>query len=194
MTKEKIFLTVLLAVVCLFSTVTVNKKLTENDDMVKYKQAIELYQENEYDKAYNYFSQISRFSVLKPAALFREARCAQSSGNIQAAMRNYSILLKRFPNSSLYPISEYNLAVLLFDRKEFFAAKRHFNHLINKFEDTEVAIASKYYLGIINKDSNLLMEYLQLSPNGRHAQDVIDTLSRWNTKFTNNDNLIVANV
>lgn len=193
MTKEKIFLTILLAVVCLFSAITVNKKLTENDDMAKYKQAIELYQKNEFDKAYNYFSQISRFSVLKPAALFREARCAQSSGNIQAAMRNYSILLKRFPNSSLYPISEYNLAVLLFDRKDYFAAKRHFNHLINKFGDTEVAIASKYYLGIINNDSQLLIEYLRLSPNGRHAQNAIDILSQQDIKFTNEENLVIAN-
>lgn len=193
MTKEKIFLTILLAVVCFFSAITVNNKLVENNDMARYKKAIEFYRENEYSKAYNEFSKISKFSVLKPAALFREARCAQSSGNTQAAMRNYSLLLKRFPNSSLYPISEYNLAVLLYTREDYFAAKRHFNHLINKFEDTEVAIAAKFYLGMINKNPSLFLEYLKCSPNGRHAQDAIDTLVKWNIKFTNDDNLIIAN-
>lgn len=192
MTKEKIFLIILLAIACLFSAITINNKLSEKSDMRIYSNAIKFYQDENYQDAYYNFARISNFSILKPAALFREARCATNIGDTQSAIRNYSILLKRFPNCQLYPVSEYNLAVLLFDRQDYFIAKRHFKHLIRKYPKTEVAIASKYYLGLIEKNPKLLFEYLELSPNGLLSQNAIDTLIEWNTKFSNPDNLTIA--
>ena len=192
MTKEKIFSIILLAVVCVFSAITVNKKLVENDDMRIYANAIKFYQEENYQDAYYNFSKISNFSILKPASLFRQARCATIIGDNQSAIRNYSLLLKRYPDCQLYPVSEYNLAVLLYEKKDYFLAKRHFKHLIRKFKDTEVAIASKFYLGLIEENPELLLEYLKLSPNGLLSQNAIDTLIKWNTKFSNADNLIIA--
>ena len=192
MTKEKIFLIILLAIACLFSAITINNKLSEKSDMRIYSNAIKFYQDENYQDAYYNFGKISGFSILKPAALFRQARCATNIGDTQSAIRNYSILLKRFPNWQLYPVSEYNLAVLLYDRQDYFIAKRHFKHLIRKYPKTEVAIASKFYLGLIEKNPKLLFEYLELSPNGLLSQNAIDTLIKWNTKFSNPDNLTIA--
>ena len=59
MKKNKIYLTILLAVVCLTSAVAVNKKLSETQDMNKYKQAIMMYQAEDYQNAYYNFSAVS---------------------------------------------------------------------------------------------------------------------------------------
>ena len=65
MKKDKIYLTILLAIVCLISAIAVNKKLSETRDMNKYKQAITMYQAEDYQNAYYNFSAISEFSTLK---------------------------------------------------------------------------------------------------------------------------------
>jgi len=195
MTKEKIFLIILLAIVCIFSAIVINNKLSENIDTVLYQKAINLYQTEEYGQAYSQFSKISRFSDLKAAALFRQARCATILGDTQAAIKSYSILLKRYKKSSLYPIAEYNLAVLLYEcgsKKDGIEAKKHFNHITNKFKETEVATASKYYLGLINNDALLLLKYIELSPTGRHTQNAIEVLEKFDVKLTKEENFIIA--
>ena len=193
MTKEKVFLTVLLAVVCLFSALFTGKKLSENNDITQYGKAIRVYQSGDYQTAYYKFGAVSGFSSLKQAALFRQARCATLIGDNQTAIKNYSTLLKRFPKSPLYPISEYNLAMLLYERQDFRNAHRHFQHIVKHFQDKEVAIASKYYLGILENKPQLILEYISLSPNGRFAKDAIFNLVSQDIKFTNADNLIIAN-
>lgn len=193
MKKNKIYLTILLAVVCLTSAVAVNKKLSETQDMNKYKQAIMMYQAEDYQNAYYNFSAVSEFSTLKQAALFRQARCATTLGDTHTAIRNYNILLKRFPNSPLYAVSEYNLAVLLYEAHEYHSAKRHFVHIYKHFKDKEVSIASEYYLGMLENKPALLLDYIKQSPNGRFSKYAIDTLVKNNIKFSNADNLVIAN-
>ena len=193
MKKDKIYLTILLAIVCLISAIAVNKKLSETQDMNKYKQAITMYQAEDYQNAYYNFSAVSEFSTLKQAALFRQARCATTLGDTHTAIRNYYILLKRFPNSPLYAISEYNLAVLLYEAQEYHSAKRHFVHIYKHFKDKEVSIASEYYLGMLENKPELLLDYIKQSPNGRFSKSAIKTLIENNTKLSNADNLVIAN-
>lgn len=196
MIKEKFFLIILLAIICLFSAVTVSAKIADTSDIEHYRKAILLYQKEEYGQAYYQFSQVSRFSDLKSAALFRQARCATSIGDTQAAIKSYIQFLKRYPNSPFYAVAEYNLATLLFecgDKKKYNEAKKHFMHILKEFQETEVAIASKYYLGLINKDSKLLLEYIKLSPKGRYSQNAIKKLIEFDTNLSNQDNLIIAN-
>lgn len=193
MTKEKIVLIILLAVVCFFSATAVSKKLCETQDMAKYEKAIKMYQSEDYQNAYYQFGAISGFSTLKQAAIFRQARCATIIGDTQTAVRNYYLLLKRFPDSPLYALSEYNLAVLLYEKQEYNTAKKHFTHITKNFEDTEAAIASKYYLGVLENKPEFIFEYIKLSPNGRFAQNAIDALVQQNIPFTNAQNLIIAN-
>lgn len=193
MEKNKIYLIVLLAIVCLVSAIAVNKKLSESRDMKKYKQAITFYQTEDYQNAYYNFSAVSEFSILKQAALFRQARCATILGDFRSAVRNYNIFLKRFPNSPLYAVSEYNLAVLLYEEHEYSSAKRHFTHIYKHFKDKEVSIASGYYLGLLENKPELLLEYIKASPSGRFALSAIDALIKNNVNLSNADNLLIAN-
>lgn len=192
MSKEKIFLILSLAIVCSVLAFSISNKLTEKQDMKKYNQAIKFYQNEDYQNAYYNFGKISGFSSLKAPALFRQARCATILGDTNSAIRNYYILIKRFPNSELFSLSEYNLAVILYQNDDFNNAKKYFQHIIKNYNDKEVAIASKYYLGMIYNDKNLLLEYLKLSPSGRFAQNVIDKINKDKIVLSNSENLIVA--
>ena len=196
MTKEKYFLIILLAVLCFSSAMFVSKFFNDNNDTETYAKAIELYQADDYGKAYYQFSQITGSSKLKPAALFRQARCAIGVGDTDTAIKNYTTFIKRYPDSPLRPIAEYNLAIILYERgtkKECHQAEKHFNILLKKYPDSEVAIASYYYLGLINNDTKLLIKYLELSPTGRYTQDAVKYIEKTNTKLSNLENLIIAN-
>lgn len=195
MTKEKIILTILLAIICFVSAGFTAKMLNENNDTECYSKAISLYQSEEYGKAYYQFSQISRFSKLKPAALFRQARCAMGTADTNTAIRNYSEFIKRYPDSQLCPIAEYNLAIILYERntpKDLNKAKKYFNNIIKKYNESEVAIASYYYLGLINNDANNLLTYLKYSPTGKYAQSAIRKIQEMNFETNNSDNLVIA--
>ena len=159
MTKEKIFLIILLAIVCIFSAIVINNKLSENIDTVLYQKAINLYQTEEYGQAYSQFSKISRFSDLKAAALFRQARCATILGDTQAAIKSYSILLKRYKKSSLYPIAEYNLAVLLYEC----GSKKDGIEEGSKEKQIEIAksmLADGMEIELISKYTNLTVDFI----------------------------------
>src|SRR5574344_312004 len=194
MQKKKIFLIILLAIACVFGAIFVNRKLCEASDMNRYSKGMAFYKSQDYQNAYYQFSQVSNFSVLKSAALFRQARSATLVGDNDSAKRNYNILLTRYSNSPLAPVSEYNLAVLLYQQNDLHAAQKHFKHLIRHDEDTDYAKASEYYLGLMDTESlSHMINYIVLSPNGRYAQKAIDKISASKVKLSNSDNLKLAN-
>ena len=189
--KEKVLLIIILFFVCLLSAISLNSKLMYEPDNDKYTKAMELYRGEDYQNSYYNFSKISYFSEIKPASIFRQARCATLIGDTKTAIKNYNILLKRFPKSPLYAVSEYNLATLLYESDNQTKALKHFRHIQKKFPESEFAIASKYYIGLITNDTKLLLEYIALSPKGRFAQDAIELIKDKN--LSSNENYTIAN-
>jgi len=194
MPKKKIFLIILLGLACIFAAISVNKKLSEASDMNRYSKGMAFYKSHDYQNSYYQFSQVSNFSVLKPAAVFRQARSATLVGDTKSAIRNYDLILARYPVSPFDPVSEYNLAVLLYQSNDLHASERHFKHIIRRDKNTEFAKAAEYYLGLIDKNGvSHLINYIVLSPNGRFTQKSIDRIVASGVKLSNSDNLKIAN-
>ena len=127
--KNNFIAIILTLIISLFCLLFVKAKLFEKVDFNNYSNGLSLYKSNDYKNAYKNFSKISLLSDIKAPALFRQARCASEIGDYRGAKFNYSKLLYFFPNSPLYVVSEYNLAMLEYELNDK-DARKHFVHII----------------------------------------------------------------
>ncbi|MBO5739221.1 transglycosylase SLT domain-containing protein [bacterium] len=180
---------------------------SESRGIVAYQKALKSYKDFDYEKAYYEFSKVPSGSTLKEPALFRQARCATNLGKKELAVRKYNRILHSKTKSSIVPISEYNMAILLLDLKDD-DAQKHFKNIIKKHPTSDYAIASEYYLGLIEidklptKESKLVKAknrtlvrfktYVQKAPDGRFAIKSIDEIIKLGLPLNNYDNLLIA--
>ena len=208
--KDKIFAIIIVFLITFFSFAIVHSKLFENNDINRYSKGLEQYKNKDYSNSYTNFGKVSLFSDLKTPALLRQARCATLLGDTKAAKRNYKIILLLHSNSQLFVVSEYNLAMLLYDLKEYKNARKYFVHIIKYFPETDFALASEYYVASIDMDTakntnwtarrkklkikslNHFIRYVKLAPNGRFAQNAIKKIAELKIAITEEDNLIIA--
>ena len=80
-----------------------------------YADALQAYKSNNYEQAFVEFGKISYNSNLKHAALFRQARCATALDKKELAVKKYKKVVHSKSKTSIVPISQYNLAVLLYE-------------------------------------------------------------------------------
>lgn len=179
----------------------------ESRGVEQYSMALEAYKASDYEKAYEEFGKVPSGSSLKPPALFRQARCATNMDKKELAVKKYNRIVHSKAKSSIAPISEYNMATLMFEIQDK-RAKRHFKKIIKKYPNSDYAIASQYYLGLIElanppkharwlaKSKNRALiyfkNYLEESPDGRFSLKAIDEIKKLNLKLTNYDNLLIA--
>ncbi len=179
----------------------------ESRGVEQYSTALEAYKASDYEKAYEEFGKVPSGSSLKPPALFRQARCATNMDKKELAVKKYNRIVHSKAKSSIAPISEYNMATLMFEIQDK-RAKRHFKKIIKKYPNSDYAIASQYYLGLIElanppkharwlaKSKNRALiyfkNYLEESPDGRFSLKAIDEIKKLNLKLTNYDNLLIA--
>ena len=180
----------------------------ESSGIENYSTALETYKNNDYEKAYQEFGKIPSNSSLKPPALFRQARCATNLDKKENAIKKYKKVIRYKSKSSIVPISEYNMAVLMLDMKDK-KAKKHFSNIIKKYPSSSYAIASNYYLGLIEKNNlpkknqkrinkakgkslNYFKTYLEKAPDGRFAIEAINHIRELNLPLHNYDYLLIA--
>ena len=208
--KEKFLAILIIILISICGLCFVHSKLFENNDLKEYSYGLKEYKTENYQSAYRHFGKVSIFSDIKTPALFRQARSATLLGDIKGAKKNYSLLLFMYPNSELYVVSEYNLAMLLYEANDK-SAKKHFKHIIKYFPNTDYALASEYYIASIDMQSakktwfyarrkslktkalNHFIRYVKLSPNGRFAQESIDKIKELGIVITPDNNLAIAN-
>ena len=179
----------------------------EYNGIQNYSKALETYKSNDYEKAYQEFGKVPSDSSLKPPALFRQARCATNMDKKELAIKRYKKILHYKSKSSIVPISEYNMAVLMFELKDK-KAKKHFLHIISKYPSSSYAIASNYYLGLIEagnptkntkkiakskeKALNYFKIYLDKAPDGRFGIDAINQILKLDLPLHNYDYLLIS--
>ena len=184
-----------------------NHTSAESRGVESYSAALDEYKANDYEKAYQSFGKVPSGSSLKPPALFRQARCATNMGKPELAVKKYNRIVKSNSKSSIVPISEYNMANLMFEQQDK-RAKKHFKRIIKKYPSSDYAIASEYYLGLIelanlhqnpkrlakSQERALIhfKTYIEKSPDGRFALKSIDEIKKLEPKLTNYDNLMIA--
>lgn len=184
-----------------------NHTSSESRGVENYSTALEDYKASDYEKAYQEFGKVPSGSTLKPSALFRQARCATNMGKNELAIKKYNRIVRNGSKSSIAPISEYNMANLMFDSNDK-DAKRHFKKIIKKYPTSDYAIASEYYLGMIEvsnppknpkrlakseeKAVNYFKNYIEKAPDGRFAIKSIEEIVKLDKSLSNYDNLLIA--
>ena len=188
---------------------TYNHISSEGRAVRAYSEALALYKNADYETAYQVFGKVPSGSNLKEPALFRQARCATNMGKKELAVKKYNRILHSHSKSSIVPISEYNMANLFIDLKDK-RAKKHFKNIIKKHPTSDYAIASEYYLGLIelahlpeNESArkkaidrafiNFKM-YIEKAPDGRFALKCVEEIEKLDLKLKNYENLLIAKV
>ncbi len=184
-----------------------NYNYSEAKGVERYSEALALYKENNFEQAYQSFGRVPSSSTLKQAALFRQARCATNLDKKESAVKKYKRILGSHSKGSIVPISLYNMAILKFENKDK-SAKKDFINIIKKYPYSDYAIASNYYLGLIEsgkleegsrhsdkikqKAFNYFKNYLDKAPDGRFAVNSINEIVKLGIKLSNYDNLLIA--
>lgn len=201
---------IILSVISIVLVNVWNNSRSESDGLRTYAEALEFYKDKDYHKAYNLFAKVRGKSTLKPAAIYRQARCAEMMQSSKLAMKHYKTLAWRYPNFALSVRIKYLIAQNIYEKSPK-KAKRHFLSIVKKYPNSEYAIASKYYLGLIQvrelegvtnqtklsldiqKAEDYFKAYLKDAPAGRYAIYSINKLKELNTNTLNGeDNLLIA--
>jgi len=211
MTKKTITIIMLVSVVILSMVIFINFKSAENKSNEIYSDAIMSYKTDDYSDAYNKFSKISPFSTLKPAALFRQARCASKLYQFDNAIKHYQKIVQNYPNTEIAALSYYNMALIKYDMHKK-GAKQNFEAVLKKYPETEIAKLSEYYLGCLYFNAAQLTEndrkrqhynitaanyfksFIKKMPADAHSLDAVEKLMRTNPELNQEDNLAVARV
>ncbi len=184
-----------------------NHHSSEARGVSEYSTALKAYKDNDFEKAYQEFGKVPQDSSLKHPALFRQARCATNLGRTENAIKKYKKIVNTNSESAIAPISEYNMAVLMFESQDK-RAKHHFKKIIKKYPTSDYAIASNYYLGMIEainppknkkrleKSKERALEYfknyIDKAPDGRFAINSVKAIKNLDKTLSNYDNLLIA--
>ena len=177
--------------------------------MTIYSQALQDYEKGDYQNSYYLFSKISFLSNLKPYAIYRQSMCAKALEDKKAELKQYHVLINNYSKNNLSVRAKYLAAQMLMEDNPS-QAKNYFEQITKNNPDTDYAIASEYFLGLITynkyKDStktltpsdrknieNAFRHYLKAAPQGRHALNVCSNWLSSIEYIEPDDYLLMAN-
>jgi outer membrane protein assembly factor BamD (BamD/ComL family) len=173
-----------------------------------YSQALEDEKNGDFANAYYLFGKIKRTSQLKPPALFHQAQNAAKLDDKKSVMRNYKALYEDYPLHKLGVKAKYLYAIEIVESNPA-QAKKYFEEFIEKYPDTECAIAAEYFLGqiIVNKykgkplgasekaeAENHFRHYLEKAPAGRWGLNAVTGWLSVDENPNPDDKLLMARV
>ncbi len=173
-----------------------------------YTSALNDYAKGNYQNAYYLFSKISLFSNLKPIAIYHRAECARMLEDEKSEIKQYQLLFNNYPNHKLSIRSRYLVGQKLVKTNPQLAEK-YFEHIIHSAPNTDYAIASEYYLGVILKNrydnskiipksakddvQNSFRHYLTKAPSGKLALNAVNNWMEFADDISKDDYLLMAN-
>ena len=172
-----------------------------------YSSALEDFSKGNYQNAYYLFSKVSLFSNLKPAAIYHRAECARMLEDDKSELKQYQLLFNNYPNHKLSTRSRYLAGQKLVESRPQLA-KKYFENIIHNSPDTDYAIASEYYLGLILKNKykddriipqsvkddiqNHFRHYLEKAPSGKLAMNAVNNWLEISGEISKDDYLLMA--
>ncbi len=172
-----------------------------------YTAALQDFEKGDYQNAYYLFSKISVVSSLKPIAIYHRAECARMLNDDKSEIKHYQILFNNYPKHKLSLRSRYMAGQKLVETKPLLA-KKYFEFIINSAPDTDYAIASEYYLGMILKskyeDAKIIpasvkeevqdyfRHYLNKAPSGKLALSAVNNWLEFCDNISKDDYLLMA--
>lgn len=172
-----------------------------------YSAALKDYANKDYQNSYYLFSRVSFLSNLKPYAIYHQALCAKELGDKKSEMKQYQLLFNNYNGNKLSIKAKYSAAQMLME-DEPKQAEHYFKQIIKNSPNTDYAIASEYYLGLIllNKHKNskifpmsvkddiemAFRHYLEKAPKGRLALNAAENWLTLDKEITKDDYLLMA--
>lgn len=173
-----------------------------------YMNALDLYNKKEYSKSYFTFSKVIFTSQLKPLAIYHQGVCADKIDDKDAAIKQYRLFLLVYPRHILATRVKYYLAQDLIEKNPH-KSRKYFESIIKSNPDSDYAIASEYYAGLLmlkkyqkeaifplsvkNDIENHFRHYLKKAPSGRLALNVISNWLELDKSISKDDYLLMAN-
>lgn len=166
--------------------------------------ALEDFNKGNYQNSYYLFSKVGILSNLKPVAIYHRAECAKMLGDDKSEIKQYEIIFNNYPKHKLSLRSRYLAAQKLVKSKPH-VAKKYFEYIIAQAPNTDYAIASEYYLGVILKNKNqntvsakediqnYFRHYLKNAPSGRLALNAVNNWLEVGYNISPDDYLLMAN-
>lgn len=195
---KKILIAVLVFVVVSLGLALRYNDMVSFDNPKYYKQAVDFYSKKDYQNAYYNFGKVKKISPLYIAALFKQGVCAEKLGDYGTVIKKYSLLVEKYPKSFFAPKARYSLAKAYFQKKDYENAERYFKNIQEHGFVEDYIIASNYYLGMIEKDSDknsakkYFIDYISLSPNGTYAKASADEIVSLAVPLSDKENLILG--
>lgn len=197
--QEIIFATIVGLIIAFCLTVLLpGSPLQINNSRNLYKEAKKHQDNKDFQTAYNIYSKISRNYPAYDMVLFQESKCAAALENEKITIHKLKTIISDYHSSLIAPLASYNLAQAYIRIKDKHKAEKQFLYTIKHFKNTDFAIGSYYYLGVINnkhnhqKARNYWIKYLELAPDGRFAQESLNDLDYQNSFWNNNDSFIIG--
>ena len=195
--------------VCLLSSaiafVSLYQSTAKTDEI--YKSALQDFQNGNYQNSYYLFSKISIFSNLKPIAIFHRGECAKMLGDTKSEIKQYEILFNNYPKHKLSLKAKYQVAQKLVEDKPL-VAKKYFEQIIRYAPNTDYAIASEYYLGMLLKNKyndekiipqsvkddiqNYFRHYLKAAPSGKWALNAVKNWLEITENISSDDYILMS--
>lgn len=173
-----------------------------------FSSALEDFSNGDYQNAYYLFSKVTVFSKLKPIAIYHRAECAKMLGDNKSELKQYQILFNNYPKHKLSIRSRYLAGQKLVDEHPQLA-KKYFENVIHTAPNSDYAIASEYYLGVILENKyknekiiptsvkddvqNHFRHYLTKAPSGRLALNAVNHWLEFADNINKDDYLLMAN-
>lgn len=176
-------------------------RVSEND-LRTYKQGLAYLEKKDFENAFFNFSNVSKNSAIYEIALLRQGLCADELNDSETAVKKYRMFVEKFPDSVFAQKTYYSLAQNYFRTKDYSKAEKVFNGIKKDYKDSDFAIASDYYLGLISKEKNSesykikakehFSQYLKNAPDGRFAQSCADEILAAQVNLTADDYFLVG--
>lgn len=172
-----------------------------------YSSALKDFEDGDYQNAYYLFSKIGLFSKLKPISIYHRAECAKMLEDDKSELKQYQLLFNNYPKHKLSIRSRYLAGQKLVKDKPQLA-KKYFEYIIHNAPDTDYAIASDYYLGVISKNKyentkifpqsvkddiqNHFRHYIEKAPSGKLALNAVNDWLSIDAEISKDDYLLIA--
>lgn len=211
--KHKIILGTIIVGICFIAGFFFAAVYQPSDKTMRiYSSAMQDYANGDLQNSYYLFSRVGFLSKLKPYAIYHQAQCAKDLGDKKSELKQYRFLFNNYPKNNLSIRARYLAAQMLVEDNPSLA-KTYFEYIIKHYPNTDYAIASEYYKGLIihNKyiNNSALMfpmsekndvemayrHYLEKAPKGRLA---LNAVSNWlslsvDKEISKDDYLLMAN-
>lgn len=208
--KLILILTIIISLAVLIGINSLNIMKSESNSLRFYATGLEDYNAGKYSSAYKTFAKVSRYSVLKSVAIYRQAKSAENMNDSKLVIKTYKKLDRSYPDFALSVKVKYLLAQQIY-LKDPQKSKSKFKKIVKKYPQSEYAIASQYYLGLIQimeldgitnptkleldmqRAEEYFKAYLKEAPAGKFATASIAKLKELKAdKLTSAENLIIA--